>query len=335
VKRVIVLGYYGAGNLGDEALLSGTLTLLRRVPGLEPWVVSRDPRGTSQRHGTPSIAWNDPTALRRAVGAADALLLGGGGLLQDATSLRSLLYYAGWAWLFGRRLPVVWWAVGVGPLRSAAASRALRTAGARAIAITVRDDQSRRLLEAIGLPVRAVIPDPAFLLPSPPSAGDEGAVVVCARDVPDEPSALAWLASELVALAERTGRAIWLLPLHRGADEAICQRLAARVPGARRLPWPASPEAALAVLGQASVVVSVRLHGLILGAVARRPLVAVPYDPKVEVHAHMLGQPVVRPGGPLADRTLERLGGAGPDPEPFRRRVEEGFWGVVRPVIDG
>ena len=88
-------GYYGFGNLGDEALLEMTVReLRRRHPTLEIEVLSHTPEETSRRYGVAAVARADIPAVRAAIGRADVVLSGGGGLLQNATSTRSLLYYA-------------------------------------------------------------------------------------------------------------------------------------------------------------------------------------------------------------------------------------------------
>ena len=92
--RVLLSGYYGFGNLGDEALLEVIVTQLReRFAGIDIDVLSNDPASTARLgvEATPRWEWR---AIRAAIGRADVVVSGGGGLLQNATSLRSLLYYA-------------------------------------------------------------------------------------------------------------------------------------------------------------------------------------------------------------------------------------------------
>jgi len=82
-KRVLVSGYFGFGNIGDEAILVGMLNDLRALhSGLEFIVVSGDPKRTRALHGTASVPWKDILAIVEAARQSD-LLVSSGGLFQD------------------------------------------------------------------------------------------------------------------------------------------------------------------------------------------------------------------------------------------------------------
>ena len=93
--RALLSGYYGFGNLGDEALLEVIVERTRRrFPSTQLEVLSATPQTTAARYGIAAVQRWDWREIRSAIGRADVVISGGGGLLQDATSLRSLLYYA-------------------------------------------------------------------------------------------------------------------------------------------------------------------------------------------------------------------------------------------------
>src|SRR5690625_4995271 len=157
--RVLISGYYGYGNFGDEALLAGLLSLIREL-GAEPLVLSGQPDRTRAEHGVEAVHRYRglPAALRR----ADALISGGGGLLQDRTSARSLSYYLGvlrLARLAGLRTMV--YGQSIGPL-SGAGRRRLKRVLSR-IPVAVRDTLSIELLGELGISAQLVA-DPALLL---------------------------------------------------------------------------------------------------------------------------------------------------------------------------
>ena len=95
--RVLLSGYYGFGNLGDEALLEVIVerSCAARFPAASVRGALGDASATAARFGVDATPRWDWRAVRAAIARADVVLSGGGGLLQNATSLRSLLYYAG------------------------------------------------------------------------------------------------------------------------------------------------------------------------------------------------------------------------------------------------
>src|SRR5579862_5696826 len=118
--RFTVSGYYGCGNAGDEAVLAGIKEALQRQAGDEAQmiVLSQNPAETRRLHGLAAVDRMSLSMVRRVLSETDLLLSGGGSLLQDTTSIRSLLYYlwiARTAYSIGK--PVMFYAQGIGPLR--------------------------------------------------------------------------------------------------------------------------------------------------------------------------------------------------------------------------
>lgn len=178
--RVVISSSYGTPNVGDEAILTATIEALReRVPGIETTVLSLFPEDSRRRHpGTTVVESGVARGLFRtwqAIARADLLLVGGGGILQDASSLGNLLFHlsrAGMAIL--SRTPFVGCGVGVGPLRSPFGRTLSRMVLDRAAWLLVRDARSVRVLEEIGVdPARTrLTADLALLLrPEPAEAG--------------------------------------------------------------------------------------------------------------------------------------------------------------------
>ncbi|NJK72248.1 MAG: hypothetical protein HC926_02450 [Synechococcaceae cyanobacterium SM2_3_60] len=91
MPQVVIVGYYGYGNAGDEALLGCLLAAL--PPELTPLVLSGDPGATAQTHGVKAISRWDWRAIWVALAQSVGFIWGGGSLMQDRTSWRSPLYY--------------------------------------------------------------------------------------------------------------------------------------------------------------------------------------------------------------------------------------------------
>jgi len=213
MRTIVISGWYGCGNLGDEAILLASLDeLTDRFPDARYIVISEIPeqverdysgyplRAVPQRSYTRPLelarALADGTLWRvfRAVLGADLFLLGGGGLLRDNTSRRNVIRILDECMLANiLRVPVAFLAIGVGPIRTSWGGALIGRVSRKATTITVRDAESAAILASIGLRRDAVhvTADPALLLrPSSPSRPDlrklleriergEGTIGVC------------------------------------------------------------------------------------------------------------------------------------------------------------
>lgn len=170
--RIILSGYYGFGNLGDELILLAILQMLDTL-GTDTRVIvlSACPERTMRIHGVEAVnRWN-PVAVWQAIRASDVVISGGGGLLQDATSRQSPLYYLEVINLALRcRKKVMVWAQGIGPLSTPWLQRRVLQTLSRVAAISVRDERSREWLVFHGLPPDrvALAADPVWALQWPP-----------------------------------------------------------------------------------------------------------------------------------------------------------------------
>jgi polysaccharide pyruvyl transferase CsaB len=299
--RIALSGYYGCGNTGDEAVLAGIVeSFARRAgPGAARFtVLSQDPADTEQRHGLRAVDRMNLSAVRGALRESDLLLSGGGSLLQDTTSVRSLIYYL-WIARTGLRagLPVMFYAQGIGPLNRPISRLLTRLVANRVAAITVRDPGSADLLRRIGVnrPPVEVTADPAFALTPALDervqdirlrAGVEtGRLAVGVALRPWSTVSVEGLAAACDSIAESTGAQLVFIPMQPPGDVAISTAVAAamkRNDSARIVQEPLLPREALGLVGSMDVLVAMRLHALIFAAAAGGvPIVALSYDPKV------------------------------------------------------
>ncbi len=281
--RLLISGYYGAGNLGDEALLAGLLHGLRGR--LRPVVASMDPATTRRLHQVEAV--HRLHGLPGALLSSRALLSGGGGLLQDHSSSRSLSYYLGViqaARFLGKR--VVVFGQSLGPLSERGQARVGRTL--RGLPLALRDEASVALAARMGLGARAVA-DAAMLLPRPDRTDNDGTLVLVPR------AGYPGISELLVAAGRRhlaQGGRLAMALVHPLQDETEAQRLQAELPGLATLPAD-DPVSLTRALAGVHAVLSGRLHGLVLGVVAGSPVAGVAYDPKVRGFAMRVGAPVV------------------------------------------
>lgn len=183
MKKILIGGYYGAGNLGDEAILESMLHDMRALrDDLSFFVTSWNPDETSRQYDVKGIHWKDIDALLDAGMQSALIILGGGGLFQDYWGLDPKSYLRkgasgisqyGSLPLLARilDLPCMLYAVGVGPLQSEVGREHTRLAFERCQAATVRDVESLEVLRQTGFEVRGgagplveVTADPVFSL---------------------------------------------------------------------------------------------------------------------------------------------------------------------------
>lgn len=329
MARVLLSGYYGFGNLGDEALLEVIVERMRsRFPSVELEVLSATPASTARHHHVFSTPRWDWRAIRKAVGRADVVLSGGGGLLQNATSLRSLLYYAGVLReaIRARRKTMVF-AQSIGPLDFW--GRLVVGQFCRGLdRATVRDETSRGLLQRL-LPKTPVeqTADPVFLYDAPEASSDlaseglgpeSGAyAVISVRKVSAFRDVAAIVAHAVDRLAERHRIRCAFLPLG-GAGDAAASTEVIRACASSPMLLPESPlPKAAAILRGARVVIGMRLHSLVLAARYAVPFLPIAYDPKVSSLCDDLEYPLAplwstgdrRPADAAIDVLVDRLVG--------------------------
>jgi polysaccharide pyruvyl transferase CsaB len=290
--QILFSGYYGLGNAGDEAVLAASVGLFRsRAPQLKLTALSAAPEATRASHGIEAVPRMRPATLA-AIRRCDLFLSGGGSLLQDRTSMRSLWYYLfllNFARRAGKKTMV--FAQGIGPLIRPQARRMVARTLSRVSAITVRDAESADLLRSIGVDSRhgpevEVTADPVFALEPKvtervtAAALNRPVIGISLRPWPGIEQLIPRLAETLKAFEGRAALQAW--PLQPSHDLAVCEALAARYPEVRVMREDLTPAEWMALAGWTDLVVGMRLHSLIFAAARSVPIVGISYDPKVD-----------------------------------------------------
>jgi polysaccharide pyruvyl transferase CsaB len=322
--RLLLSGYYGFGNLGDEALLGVIVAQLRaRFAGVEIDVLSASPEETASHYGVDATPRWNMRAVRGSIARADAVLSGGGGLLQNATSVRSVLYYAGILReaVRAHRKTMIF-AQSIGPLDSL--GRFLVKRMCRGVdRATVRDARSLALLHSLLPETRTEqAADPVFLYEPAGAEFDparEGLqspyAIVSVRKAASMREGIGTIARSVDRLADRHGIRSAFLPIGGVGDADVSTTIIRACKSAPML-LPEYPlDRAAAILRGAHVVLGMRLHALILAARFAVPFLAMPYDPKVSSLCEDLEyplDPLWTPGGPApqpetADALVDRL----------------------------
>lgn len=307
---MLISGYYGSGNAGDEAVLSGIKTSFEKTAGetIQLTVLSQNPTLTTSQHNLSAVYRMDRKRIREELSNTNLLLSGGGSLLQDTSSLRSLLYYL---WVchtaMSMNVPVMFYAQGIGPLKRKISRALVRNIANRAAFLTVRDASSAELLRQIGVhnPNLEVTADPAFCL----QPADKQRILAIFReaDIPSDGKYIgvalrSWSEGNLVsspsqyaklldALEEITGCTPTLIPMQLPQDLKIADKIASLRPQTLILRSHLTPSELMGIIGEMHAVVAMRLHALIFAARMQIPMIALNYDPKVDTLMHQLELP--------------------------------------------
>lgn len=305
-KRIVISGYYGFNNTGDEAVLAGMLASFAEV-GIDADITvlsANVVRTLSEHPGVHAVnRWN-PFAVLRAILAADLVVSGGGSLIQDVTGLLSPYYYLSVlraAQMLRRKTMV--YAQGVGPLVRPSVRRAAARAFGSAAAITVRDADSEKLLQSLGVvgPI-SVCADPSFVLEPDLECADSllaeyglkgrEFIAVSLRDWPERAQRILALGEAVADAAAELDVPILYVPMQSPQDACLSPAVAKHCAPAV-IENVAAPRAIKGLIGRAGMVVGMRLHSLIFAASQAVPFVPVAYDPKVRSFALSAGIPDV------------------------------------------
>lgn len=307
-RGVLICGAYGKGNAGDDAILKAILAQMQSIDRDMPiYVMSHDPAQTRLRYHVGSVHVFDPFAFWPLMRRCRLFLSGGGSLIQNETSTRSLYYYLTtirMAHAAGCR--VMMYGCGIGPV-SGARDRACtaRTLNRCVDAITLREDLSRQELADMGVtkPDIHVTADPALLL-RPASGGAVDSYFLSNDLDPDGSYAMfvlrPWKQLDahlpaIVATAQQLHAQYGLTPVFVALEptrDLPVNRQTASMLTCRSivLPAPRDEQLAIGMMQKMRVIVSMRLHALIFASSVGAPLAAISYDPKVTGFMAYLGQ---------------------------------------------
>ena len=313
-RQVVLSGYYGFNNAGDEAILDalcGALTDIDKNIGIT--VLSRDPKMTGELHGVKAVNRFSPFGVLKAVKGCELLISGGGSLLQDNTSTRSLLYYLSIVWTahkMGKKTML--YANGIGPVNKPANRRRVRKIVELADKVTLRDPDSLRELRDMGVVREDLVEgaDPVFTLPEPSHARSQEIlsvlgimgpfVTVSVRPIKNAPDYTQRFAQLCDGIYQRFGLGIVFLSMQPKRDEPVAWEIRDRMKcPAYVLSGEFSPTELMGIIGEGRLALSMRLHSLIFAARTATPALGFAYDPKVESYLSMLRLPSAGDGSDI------------------------------------
>lgn len=287
----IVSGYYGFGNTGDDAVLTVLIKEIKlREDAAKIAVISEKKYPELERFGVHFICRRSIRKTLSALSRAKTLIFGGGSLMQDVTSCRSLIYYA-LILKAGRALcdRTVIFANGIGPLDKAGEKIAAGMLSS-ADAVSVRDPVSLGEAVRLGADPAAVTlsADPVFLMDTHPAGGrtllsgagvDGRFFAVSLRNFPECEKSVHEVV-RFCKMMKNNGLFPVFFPMQDSADGELCRRAAKECGGA--VIADISAEEILSVLALSEFSVGMRLHFLLFSLMTGKPTVALSYDPKID-----------------------------------------------------
>lgn len=289
MKKILLAGYYGFGNLGDEAILEMAIKQILEITDRKNiTVLSGNKEVTSRKYNVSTIDRYNVFSIINKLMKSDALVFGGGSLLQDITSKRSIYYY-----LFLIRLAkmmnnkVIMLSQGIGPIVNENSKKAVQSTLDYIDYITVRDKHSKDFLEGLGMDKNKIFlsTDPVINL----RAGENyvskhsGKKKICFSLRNWKNADVSQKISELTEKLIENNIECHFIPFYYNEDLELIDEVEENV-GDKAVYYKErlSTSDAFDIIKGMDVLVGVRLHSLIFAAAANVPFAAVSYDHKVD-----------------------------------------------------
>jgi len=311
-RSALIVGYYGAGNLGDELMLF-CLKKWLEDQGIQVTVAAQFPEVVESLQRLPAVpnlpllgqwSWVESylkgqiAPLWKALYRSDLVIVGGGDIIRDDIGGKTFLYsvekllVAILAWKSASLINV-----GIGEPRTKPRRRLLQFLLRRCKSIIVRDESSLQLCRRFGAVHAILAPDIVFELPrianmKPVPEGKR--VLVCLREDANvygrfvlNETRIANFAAALDHLIDARGLEVAFVPFQSsesGDDNRLHELVRSQMKFRDRaeiLPWEFDMDRLLRLFGEAACVIAMRLHAGVLGAACGRRVLVLPYDRKV------------------------------------------------------
>ncbi|MBQ4150356.1 MAG: polysaccharide pyruvyl transferase CsaB [Clostridia bacterium] len=302
---VIISGYYGFENAGDDSIAASMIKNIRTVmPDAKITILCKNPRRNAKKYGVRAIGRFNLLSIISEMRHGKLLLSGGGNLFQNTTSSRSLFYYTSIIRLAkkcGLRIFIA--ANGVGPIFGKKYEQKVVSTLELADKITFREPESIEYVASLGFDKSRISlsADPALTLESAPAEridyimrniSGESFFAVSLRNFSslrseevegmNEDTFASLFAKEIDRIAEKTGAKPLYLIMQSSRDRALSEKVNAFANTKGEIFESLTASEILGVISRTSLVIAMRLHMLIYGAAADKPIVGVSYDKKVD-----------------------------------------------------
>lgn len=322
----IISGYYGFSNIGDDAMLRSIVDNLKlQKPDISILVLSKNPAETFKNYGVCAINRQDVVAVYSAMKKSRLFIYGGGNIIQDSTSSRSILFYLGVAWMAKKLgLKVMFYANGIGPINKIRNAEFSRRILNMADVITVREKISYNELKKMGITKPKVVLTADAALSVQVEDIDRLEEIFDAEGIPFNGKYAGFsvrkcpgcdkhqharyeqvIAETADYVYANYGLMPVFIPMEYNVDMATIQNIVAKMhTEGRIITKHHTISETFAIVRKMDIMIAMRLHALIFAAYMNVPLIGISYQPKVEGFLEYIDQPSV---GHVKDITFEKL----------------------------
>lgn len=302
----VLMGYYGFNNSGDETLLYSMIQNLKaKKDDIRLLVLSKVPKETVKTYGVYSLNRYNLIRAKKELKRSRLFIFGGGSLIQDVTSDKSLWYYLNVLKMaLSAKIPVMLYANGIGPVNKQKNKEMVAKILNKVDVITLRDEQSLDTVKSMGVKGNIVVTaDPALSM----KGIDKSVARVLLRNegVPDDCRLLGISIREFKECSQSFWdeflcgvdeicqdynlTPLWM-PLKHPDDIGISKTIQSKMKTKGYvLEKPYSAEEIVGITGCCEMIIGMRLHSLIYAATQKVPTLNISYDPKVNGFVDYLG----------------------------------------------
>jgi len=312
--KVLLSGYFGFGNIGDEAILESMVKGLREEkPEVQITVLSARPEETSRIYNVNAVSRWKLGSITKSIKESDIVISGGGGLLQDITGRFTLLYYLGIIWLanfYKKRTAIV--GQGFGPIKRIINRIITRRILNKVDLIILRDQESYEAISKFGIKKPAVHVAADVTLNLPETNADRRAELLRIEGIEKKGGPLIGIsirrpskklskmkseayfrtiAASLDKVIDKYQAQFVFIPFHYPKDVVESAKIINMMKNPVHIVVKEyAPKDMIGLIGAMDLFVGMRLHSLIFSAMEGVPMAGIAYDPKVSSFLSSIGQ---------------------------------------------
>lgn len=296
MKNLFIFGYYGFQNTGDEAILQAMIDQIKEnIPHANLTVLSYKARETMEKYNIKAISRNKYSDLIQAIKQSDIVISGGGSILQDATSARSLIYYLSIIYIakkMGKK--VMFYGNGFGPITKSFNKKLVKHIINKVDVITVRDEQSKAEMISLGI-TRDIIVTADVTFSYKKLTDEQSDQILINEQIDLEKNKIGisvrewknqekykYIIAEIGDYLINKGYEIIFIPMQYPRDYIVSEEIAGMMKKTPKvLEEKYSPKELISFMSRLHLMIGMRLHSLIFSTIAGTPIVGIEYDTKI------------------------------------------------------